>query len=348
MPNDGRSRSGDRSRAAASVGGRDTPVKSDTRKKKKQKSQKEDAPQGEPMEEDLSSSGSELGEDVDKMAEFETKMQEMVNGMQKMVTEAVGDLGKQTACNTADIRELKKGQKQHDKEFELLQKRMSEFETHMGKIDGQYNEARSVAETLSIIDEENWTRKPDPTIFRANTSDDLSLDDFKKGLVSWFEDSNVLPENVNVEGPPLGKRWTIRFNHSDESTRVRLALQAAGALRAGGKWRVFEAKGQRIYLERDKNPKRIREEMFGRRVLKALPAGSDAYVNRREENHIEVMLNKETLVQITVPSREADVQMEWDNALAKKVGIKAAEVQKQATEFTKKESGKMFGKAEGL
>ena len=129
----------------------------------------------------------------------------------------------------------------------------------MAKLDKQFDSNNTVEETLADIKDDVYERKPDLTVFRPNTPEPVDMALIKPSFVKWFEDSNVDPANVVIEGPQQGQRFLLRFNHMDESTRVCVAIQAASALRADCKWRKFATHtGVIIYLDKDKKSRRQR------------------------------------------------------------------------------------------
>lgn len=163
---------------------------------------------------------------------------------------------------------------------------------HMSKLDATYVANRSVSDTLEAINDDLWNRKADPTVFRINVPTACSKKSILGGLHQWFVDSNIGTLNLNLEGPPEGLRFVLRFNHADEPTRISLALQLGGNLRVDGRWREFSNANGRIYVEKNKNPKRGREEMLGKRVLKQLlvdqPEGTKAWLDKRSDGHVVV------------------------------------------------------------
>jgi hypothetical protein len=170
----------------------------------------------------------------------------------------------------------------------------------------------------------------------------------KPAFAKWFEYSNVDPVNVSIEGPLQGQRFLLRFNHVDESTRVRAAIQAASTLRVDGKWRRFATHtGVTIYLDKDKNSRRQREEIIAKRVIKFLPVDLKAYLDRRSDTCVAIRSNRELLAEVSCPQRDGPPLLEWDNQFAKEKGFNPVEIDIKATAAAPAEDKKL-GRAQCL
>ena len=84
-------------------------------------------------------------------------------------------------------------------------------------------------------------------------------------------------------------------------------------------------------MERDKNARRQREEIISKRVLKCIPEGLGAYLDRRSDTCISIRIKKELLAEVSCPQRDGPPLLEWDNAMAKEKGLDPVDIDIKAT-----------------
>ena len=174
------------------------------------------------------------------------------------------NVSKEIAGVKGNVKELHKDVKTSQRDIKALNDKYEDLVVKMSALDSNFALGRSVTDTLATIRTEVWARSPDLTVFKVNTERDTAREVVFGGLEQWLLSANVAIPNAVLEGPPEGRRFLLRFNHGDEGHRVRFATQAAGALRSStGKWLEFSCPTGRIYVDRDKNDKRLREEMVG-------------------------------------------------------------------------------------
>jgi len=255
------------------------------------------------------------------------KFSEDSDAIKGMVQNSLGAMSKEFEAVKIDLKEVKSTVQGHSKHLDTLSTQYAKLAAHMDKLDQQFNKSNSVDQTLADIKDDEYERKPDLTVFRLNTPEPVDQTLIKPAFQKWIEDSNVDPDNVRIEGPKEGQRFILRFNHKDEGTRVRAAVQAASALRVDGIWRKFATHtGVTLYLERDKNPRRQREEIIAKRVLKCIPASLKPYLGRRSESSIAIRINKELLAEISCPTRDAPPSLQWDNGFAKQCELNPVDI----------------------
>jgi hypothetical protein len=268
--------------------------------------------------------------------------------LRNLVSNSFGALTQEIAGIQVQVTEVTTTVKSQGKKLDKLADDYARLSAHMAKLDGQFSKSNSIEHTLADIKDDEYERKPDLTVFRLNTPESVDKALVKPAFQKWIEDSNVDPDNVHIEGPPQGQRFVLRFNHKDEGTRVRAAVQAASALRVDGIWRRFATHtGITIYLERDKNARRQREEIIAKRVLKCIPSTLKPYLDRRSETNISIRINKEQLAEISCPTRDAPPSIQWDNAFAKQCELNPVDIDVRALAAAPI-TGKVLGRAECL
>ena len=171
----------------------------------------------------------------------------------------------------------------------------------------------------------------------------------RKAILPWVADASVEEANVQLEGPPEGRRWVIRLNHHDEGLRTRLGVQASGALRMGGSWRQFSGETGNLYVDKDKNGRRRKEEYLAKKIVRHIDPKHKPTIDRRAAEFVSVRINGEKLVEDRSESPEAAVEFSWDNALTKAKTIDPIECEAVALAKTQKsDDDKISGKAQPL
>jgi hypothetical protein len=269
-----------------------------------------------------------------------------VNDLKNLVTTSFGALTQEISGIQVEVTEVKTTVKSQGKKLDKLADDYARLSAAMSKLDKQFDTNNSVEETLADIKDDVYERKPDLTVFRLNTPEPVDKDLVKPAFAKWFEDSNVDPANVTIEGQ--GQRFILRFNHADESTRVRAAVQAASTLRVDGVWRVFATHtGVTIYLDKDKNLRRQREAIIAKRILKLLPPKLKPYLDRRSDSFIGIRSNRELIAEVSCPQRDGSPVIEWDNEYAKDNNFNPVEIDVKAL-ASAPASDKKLGRAQCL
>ena len=82
-------------------------------------------------------------------------------------------------------------------------------------------------------------------------------------------------------------------------------------------------------------------EIIAKRVVKCLPVGLKAYLERRSDTCVAIRSNRELLAKVSCPQRDGPPLLEWDNQFAKEKGFNPVEIDIKATSVAPVEDKKL-------
>ena len=193
---------------------------------------------------------------------------------------------------------VQKLEAKHSARCENIEKELSSVKDSQQKVEeeqagvraelGRLQEVLAIAERRAPddppqkIDYDSFTRKVDQAVLKVNSLHPVGLDALKSATRPIWVNAGVEDQRVQIEGPPLGKAFTIRFI-GDRDTAERRCRKAFQGLRSkDGTWSKYSVKTPTdeevpLFVSTDKNPKQQAEEAVAKKLSKIIKAEFPAY-----------------------------------------------------------------------
>jgi hypothetical protein len=154
------------------------------------------------------------------------------------------------------------------------------------------NKAVDIA-TQAVVEPKNqaYDREVVTSILRITTQDMVPKEKVLEAITPWLLEAELkYKEHFTLQGPPLGKYQILQFT-GDAGLAARRANKAQSLLRDDNhQWREFSTSSPsgamvRIYVSKDKSPKKIKEEMGAKKlfnIIKDACKNKQVHFNRKD------------------------------------------------------------------
>ena len=134
---------------------------------------------------------------------------------------------------------------------------------------------RIATEPRPVRDPDSFDRKPDPSVLKINTGSAVAIAALQRAITAVWEDANIEEKLIALEGPALGKYFTLRFDGLPDIA-ARRCRQAFNGLRdRNGTWKKFAVETPLhehipVFIGLDKSQKQQVEEKGAKKLSKIL------------------------------------------------------------------------------
>lgn len=179
-----------------------------------------------------------------------------------------------------------------------------------------------------------WDRAIEPHILQANSDVVFNGEELVAALAPLLEAANLTLDDVHVrppQGMTVARRWTLEMQGRDKRTAARKAAQLLSALRVDGSWRAVQVQGPDntkgdLYIAMDKNPRMIRTEMSGKKLVAELKRRHPQKSWRLLKSEGIVCAGYQQVVKVVAES-SSDIRLEYNQKALDDQGIQRETIQ---------------------
>ena len=122
----------------------------------------------------------------------------------------------------------------------------------------------------------SFDREVSPVLIRLSCVEAIAKAAVLEGSIgTLLAEAGLAPADYSIEGEQLGKFYALRFTGEPNRAGRRLNKIMDSLRGPAGDWREIEAstptgKNVKVYVNRDRNPRQVKEETLGKRLQKAV------------------------------------------------------------------------------
>ena len=212
-------------------------------------------------------------------------------------------------------------------EFPMLQDKVSKFQSLVGVSKGLHSADRWKLRSGA------WERLPDPTVLKVNAAKIARKSEINDAIIPWLESAGLDQKQFSLEGPMVGKSFTIKFNGEPGRAGI-CARKALSRMRSSnGTWRSLVASTHghgdcKVFVNEDKSKKTIETEMATKkiaRITKTLVPKLQIHEVRRDG-----IIASDWIPFIKIVAEiEGDPQLLWHTESVSRLGINSQAIEEQ-------------------
>ena len=173
----------------------------------------------------------------------------------------------------------------------------------------------------------------DETIIRISAKSLVAMDSVKEAMAGRCEASGIRPEQYELKGAQLSKRFTLQFK-GEAGTAARRATKVNNSLRnAAGEWEVVHVQtpaggSERLFISLDKLRSRIRKEQ-ALTQLKTIITDAHPSLNVMPVKRDGIIAYKWQPMATVSLDGEGKPTISWNTDVSSEAGIDHAEIERK-------------------